>query len=381
MKIGMTYDLREDYLATGLGEEETAEFDRPDTIQAIERALHDLGYETDRIGDIRNLATRLVYGDRWDMVFNIAEGLKGFGREAQVPALLDAYNIPYTFSDPLVLSLTLHKGMAKHVVRDLRLLTPDFFVVEAETDIGPIDIGFPLFAKPVAEGTGKGIDAASKIETRKELISVCRRLLDKYHQPVLVERFLPGREFTVGILGTGKHAKAIGVIEVILGENAEPHAHSYWNKERCEDLVEYRLVNDPAGEMAKEVALTAWRGLGCRDGGRIDLRADKSGMPNFIEANPLAGLHPEHSDLCIICQKAGIPYVSLIEEIMSSAFERYSSELLVSRTDKFVTSKISESYTFWPQIHTNTYVNHPTSLSQNQCRAEKVPVSGRRRMV
>ena len=348
MKIGMTYDLREDYLAAGLGEEETAEFDRPDTIEAIEHALYDLGHETDRIGNIRNLATRLVYGDRWDMVFNIAEGLKGFGREAQVPALLDAYDIPYTFSDPLVLSLTLHKGMTKHVVRDMGLPTPNFFVVEAETDIGPIDFGFPLFAKPVAEGTGKGIDAASKIETRKELISVCQKLLDTYHQPVLVERFLPGREFTVGIVGTGKNAKAIGVIEVILRENAEPHAHSYWNKERCEELVEYRLINDPVGEMAKEVALAAWRGLRCRDGGRIDLRADESGIPNFIEANPLAGLHPERSDLCIISQQAGMAYVSLIEEIMSSALERCSSGLLGLRADKFVTSGISESYAFYP---------------------------------
>ena len=347
MKIGMTYDLRQDYLAEGLGEEETAEFDRPDTIEAIENALYDLGYETDRIGNIRTLATRLIHGDRWDMVFNIAEGLKGFGREAQVPALLDAYDIPYTFSDPLVLSLTLHKGMAKHVIRDMGLPTPDFFVVESETDIGHIDMGFPLFAKPVAEGTGKGINAASKIKNRKELISVCRTLLDTYNQPILVERFLPGREFTVGVVGTGKDAKTIGVIEVILRENAEPHAHSYWNKERCEELVEYRLVHDPVGEMAKEVALAAWRGLGCRDGGRIDLRSDESGMPNFIEANPLAGLHPEHSDLCIIAQQAGMTYVSLIEAIMSSALERCSSGLLGLRDDKFVTSRISESYALY----------------------------------
>lgn len=347
MKIGMTYDLRDDYLAAGLGEEETAEFDRPDTIEAIEHALNDLGYETDRIGNIKNLARHLVHGDRWDMVFNIAEGLKGFGREAQVPALLDAYDIPYTFSDPLALSLTLHKGMAKHVIRDMGLPTPDFFVVEAESHVVPIDIGFPLFAKPLAEGTGKGINASSMIKNRRELVSVCRKLLDTYNQPALVERFLPGREFTVGIVGTGKDAKAIGVIEVILREDAEPYAHSYWNKERCEKLVEYRLVNDPVGEAAKEVALAAWRGLGCRDGGRIDLRADESGIPNFIEANPLAGLNPKHSDLCIIAQQAGMAYVSLIEEIMSSALERCSSGLLGLGADKFVTSGVSQSYAFY----------------------------------
>src|SRR5512137_1796406 len=106
MKIGITYDLRDDYLAEGFGEEETAEFDHPATIAAIEEALASLGYDTDRIGHVRELARRLVAGKRWDLVFNIAEGMTGFGREAQVPALLDAYGVPYTFSDPLVLALT-----------------------------------------------------------------------------------------------------------------------------------------------------------------------------------------------------------------------------------------------------------------------------------
>jgi len=113
VKVGITYDLRDDYLAEGYGEEETAEFDHPRTIAAIDDTLRSLGYETDRIGHIRALVRRLVAGDRWDLVFNIAEGLRGFGREAQIPALLDAWEIPYVFSDPLVLSLTLHKGMTK----------------------------------------------------------------------------------------------------------------------------------------------------------------------------------------------------------------------------------------------------------------------------
>ena len=161
MKIGITYDLRDDYLAEGYGEEETAEFDHPRTIAAIEEALQSLGYETERIGHIRALARRLVADERWDMVFNIAEGLRGFGREAQVPALLDAWNIPYTFSDPLLLSLTLHKGMTKRVIRDLGIPTPDFAVVETPEEIATVVLPFPLFAKPVAEGTGKGVTAAS----------------------------------------------------------------------------------------------------------------------------------------------------------------------------------------------------------------------------
>jgi D-alanine-D-alanine ligase len=328
MRIGITYDLREDYLAHGFSEEETAEFDREDTIHAIEQILQDLGYETDRIGNIKNLTTRLVSGGRWDMVFNIAEGLRGFGREAQVPALLDAYNIPYTFSDPLVLCLTLHKAMTKSIVRSLGIPTPDFFMVETISDLEMIDLPLPLFAKPVAEGSGKGVTPASKICNESQLLSVCAKSLIAYKQPVLVEAFLPGREFTVGIVGSGKEAAAIGVMEVILCETAEPDVYSYQNKEQCEELVEYRLVNDAMAEKAREVALAVWRGIGCRDAGRVDIRGDASGMPNFMEVNPLAGLHPHHSDLPIIANMVGLPYKALIQAILHSALSRtHNNEL------------------------------------------------------
>lgn len=322
MKIGIAYDLREDYLAEGYGDEETAEFDRLDTIEAIEETLQRLGFETDRIGNIRKLAARLVAGDRWDMVFNIAEGLRGFGREAQVPALLDAFEIPYTFSDPLVLSLTLHKGMTKHVIHDLGIPTPEFTVVETTSDVDAVDLPFPLFAKPVAEGTGKGISASSRIMTRKDLDSVCRRLLTAFDQPVLLETFMPGREFTVGITGTGEEALAVGAIEVLLKKDAEPGSYSYTNKKKFEEFVEYRLVKDEAAQKAIEVSLAAWRGLGCRDGGRIDLRADAQGVPRFLEVNPLAGLNPDISDLPILCNLAGMSYQELLGRIIESALKR-----------------------------------------------------------
>jgi len=334
VKIGITYDLRDDYLAKGYSAEETLEFDRADTIDAIERTLQDLGYLTDRIGNIKSLIKCLASGDRWDIVFNIAEGMTGLGREAQVPAILDAYNIPYTFSDPLILSLTLHKGFTKNVVRDLGIPTPDFIVIETEEDIGKVKIPLPLFAKPVAEGTSKGITAASKISSRKQLFQVCRSLLTTFRQPVLVERFLPGREFTVGIAGTGQDAIALGVMEVHLKDNAEKYVYSYVNKENCEELVVYRLANDHMARMVKETALAAWRGLGCRDAGRVDLRADAQGIPNFMEVNPLAGLHPEHSDLPIICNLSGITYHNLIDMIMRSALKRLDLRPPVSRIVK-----------------------------------------------
>lgn len=328
MNIGLTYDLRDDYLAEGYGEEETAEFDRRDTIDAIERTLQELGYETSRIGHARNLMKRLALGERWNIVFNIAEGMYGFGREALVPALLEAHQIPCVFSDSLVLALTLHKGMTKHVIRDLGIPTPDFAVVSSEADIENISLPFPLFAKPVAEGTGKGVTAASKIRNQHELHHVCLKLLATYHQPVLVETFLPGREFTVGVLGTGKEARAIGVMEVILNDQAEQDVYSYTNKEYCEELVEYRLATDAMAKKASEVAVAAWRGLGCRDAGRLDLRADAKGMPNFIEVNPLAGIHPEHSDLPILCTLVGISYRELLENIMRSALTRVDAAVV-----------------------------------------------------
>ncbi len=322
MRIGMTYDLRDDYLAAGFAEEETAEFDRLSTIEAIENAIRNMGHEPVRIGNLHSLIQELISGETWDLIFNIAEGLYGFGRESQVPALLDAYRIPYVFSDPLVLALTLHKGMTKHVIRDVGLPTPDFAVISSPDDIDGVHLPYPLFAKPVAEGTGKGVTPASKIDDASLLHETCARLLAEFHQPVLIETFLPGREFTVGIVGNGAHARSIGVMEVVLLDHSEPDVYSYHNKEFCEELVEYRAVDDPEAKKAVEVAIASYRALGCRDGGRVDLRSDACGTPNFIEINPLAGLHPEHSDLCIIATKHNISYQELLSDIVQAALQR-----------------------------------------------------------
>ena len=324
MNVGLCYDLRSAYLAMGHGEEETAEFDRESTVDAIAAALQRLGHTVDRIGHARELMARLLAGHRWDLVFNIAEGLRGVGRESQVPCILDVYGIPYTFSDPLVLALSLHKGLTKRVLRDGGLPTPAFAVVEQLADLDGCDLPFPLFAKPVAEGTGKGIDGGSVLHDPQGLRRRCAWLLERYRQPVLVERYLPGREFTVGILGTGEDSEVLGTLEVVLGDQAEPAAYGYQNKERCEDLVEYRPVgaDDPVVLAAEAVALAAWRLLGCRDGGRIDLRADQDGIPQLLELNPLAGLHPEHSDLPMIATAVGLPYDLLIARILAAASER-----------------------------------------------------------
>ena len=325
MTIGLTYDLRSEYLAEGFSEAETAEFDRDDTIAAIELTIRSLGHHTERIGHSRQLAAALVAGRRWDLVFNIAEGMYGIGREAQVPALLDMYRIPYTFSDPLVMSLSLHKGMTKRVIRDAGVPTSDFSVVETPGEAGSVGFAPPYFVKPVAEGTGKGVTPQSIVRHKNDLEAACRRLIADFRQPVIIEPYLPGREFTTGIVGTGARARVLGTIEVHLLDTAEPGVYSYLNKEECESRVLYalrRAEDDPVVAEAEKVALAAWRALGCRDAGRLDLRCDENGHPLFIEVNPLAGIHPEHSDLPIICNHLGVPYRELIGWIIDSAATR-----------------------------------------------------------
>jgi D-alanine-D-alanine ligase len=328
MHIGLTYDLRSDYLAAGYSEEETAEFDQAGTIEAIEGALCELGHTTDRVGHARNLVERLAVGDRWDLVFNICEGLHGLGREAQVPAILDVYEIPYTFADPAALCVCLDKALTKTVLRAAGMPTPDWHVVRDLADIDRCQLPLPLIAKPLAEGTGKGINAASKITDRSELRRVCERLLMHYEQPVLVEHFLPGREFTVGLVGTGEKADVVGTLEILLRDVAEPDVYSYVNKEKSEELCDCPLVratDDVAVAEAELIALAAWRAVAGRDAGRIDLRCDAAGNPQLIEVNPLAGLHPTHSDLPILWTETGAEYVDLIGRIVASAKSRIAN--------------------------------------------------------
>lgn len=327
MRIGFTYDLRRDYLQMGYTEEETGEFDSDETIQILEDTIRGLGHDVIRIGNIFSLTERLAAGETWDLVFNITEGLRGRSREAQVPALLEAYGIPYTFSDPLTLALSLDKAMTKSMIRDAGIPTPAFFIVTSpdalKTETRDRTMGYPLFVKPLAEGTGKGVTPDSIVRSRKALTAQCRRLLSRYGQPVLVESYLPGREFTVGILGTGEEARAAGVLEVELLESADPLVYSFLNKEFCEERVRYTLVHDPSIiDEASDIALRSYRVLGCRDAGRIDLKADGRDRLHFLEANPLAGLHPTHSDLPILCSQAGMTYPDLLREIIQSALKR-----------------------------------------------------------
>jgi D-alanine-D-alanine ligase len=182
---------------------------------------------------------------------------------------------------------------------------------------------FPAFVKPVAEGTGKGCEAASLVHTEAELQEAVRRVIGRYRQPALVERYLPGREFTVGIVGNGNDARVLGVCEILLKPNAEANVYSLHNKELCEELVTYAPADDGEAWLAGARALQAYRALECRDAARIDFRSDADGEPHFLEANPLAGLNPWHSDLPILAAQNGIDFVTLIGMVLDAALARY----------------------------------------------------------
>jgi D-alanine-D-alanine ligase len=322
MKIGITYDLRTDYLKQGFSEEETAEFDKESTIENIEESLQSFGYDTYRIGNIINLVSELRY-NRWDMVFNICEGMYGIGREAQVPALLDAYQIPYTFSDPFVLSLTLNKGMTKRIIRDAGIKTAPFFIVKNEEEVLEFfmeNMDYPLFVKPNTEGSGKGIYSNSKVNNSTELWRLCKSIWKNSNTELIIESYLPGREFTIGIIGTGEDSVSLGCMEIIF--NSDEQFYSYNMKTNYENNIIYKLPEQEIADKVCRLALKSWKVLGCRDAGRIDIRLDENDIPNFIEVNPLAGLNKETSDLPILAHLNGFDYDYIIENIINSAKKR-----------------------------------------------------------
>ena len=323
-RVGLVYDRKEDYLAAGFAPAEVMEFDSEDTIAALEAALRELGHDVVRVGRGLELARRLAGGERWDIVFNFAEGVRGRSREAQVPAICELFDQPYTFADPLTCALTLDKGMAKRVVRDCGLATAPFAIVTTPADAVRVDLEPPLFVKPIAEGSSKGVTARSLVRERAHLGEACAELLAEFHQPVLVERYLPGREVTVGVLGSGATARVVAVMEVLFNASADASAYTALNKEEYLDRVTYRLVSDePLASQSRELALRVHALLGCRDAARVDLRCDDAGQPCFLEVNPLPGLNAVRSDLPIMARLVGMRFVTLVGSIIDEAALRY----------------------------------------------------------
>jgi D-alanine-D-alanine ligase len=323
MKVGLTFDLRSWYTDRGYSMDETAEFDKQETVDALENSLRLMGYETEPVGNAFQLIEALAAGKRWDIVFNIAEGLYGDGRESVVPAILDQYKIPYVFSGPVIMGLSLNKHIAKLVVSAAGVpVSPGMLVTDLK-ELDKTDFKYPLFVKPVSEGTGKGITEKSLVKSFTELKTMVEWILSEFKQPALVEEYLPGREFTVGIIGYGKDAVAIGGMEVICANNLP---YSVEVKENYQEYCTYKPLGDEIIDECKSVALNAWRALDAVDAGRVDLKADRNGRICFIEANPLAGLNPVHSDLPILARMYGIQYQTLMEMIMKAAIKRIKGD-------------------------------------------------------
>jgi D-alanine-D-alanine ligase len=330
LRIALAYDLKADYLAAGFSPEAVMEFDDDATVAALAGALTALGHRAERVGRGVELARRLAAGERWDLVFNFAEGVSGRSREAQVPALCELFEQPYTFSDPLTSALTLDKPLAKRVVRDLGLPTAPFAVVHRCEEADAVDLPLPLFVKPIAEGSSKGVSQRSKVTRREDLRGRCAELIAAFGQPVLVETYLPGREITVGIVGNfsaagdAGAARVLATMEVTFAHGSDREFYTALNKGEFEERVDYALLDgEPVAARAREIALAAYAALGCRDAGRVDLRCSADGEPCFLEVNPLPGLHPTRSDLPIMCALSGVDYQRLVGEIVEAAARRW----------------------------------------------------------
>lgn len=315
--VGLIYNLKRD-----TGDEAQAEFDSPKTIEALAAAIASHGHEVVRVEAGPALARQLE-NTPFDVAFNIAEGYRGRGRESLVPALLELHEIPYTGSDAATLAVTLDKGVAKRVVSSAGVPTAPFIVTRSGREALPQGMAFPLIVKPVAEGSSKGIRAKSVVHDRDALIAAVRECVSAYGQPALVEAFLPGREFTIGVLGEAR-LRVLPPLEVVFtSADATP---IYGFEEKVNDTG-YR-VECPAQVDAKlaaeleTVAKQVYRTLGCRDVARIDVRLDAAGRVNFIECNPLPGLTPGWSDLCMIGLGAGLSYEALVGEILRPAVRR-----------------------------------------------------------
>ncbi|HEX2920562.1 MAG TPA: hypothetical protein VHO50_05290 [Bacteroidales bacterium] len=319
MKIGLTFDLRSWYLDRGFSMEETAEFDKQETVDALAQSIVLMGHETELIGNAFQLIEALAAGKKWDMVFNIAEGLYGDGRESVVPAILDQYRIPYVFSGPVIMGLSLNKHIAKLIVEAASVPVSAGCLITDISELKKCKLEYPLFVKPVSEGTGKGITSKSLVKTPAELSQMVSWILGDFKQPALIEEYLPGREFTVGIVGNGVDTRVIGGMEVICADNLP---YSVEVKENYQNFCKYKPLDKDIEEECRAVTLKAWKALNAVDAGRIDLKADRNGRICFIEANPLAGLNPVHSDLPILSRFYGIQYQQLLEMIVTAAIKR-----------------------------------------------------------
>ncbi len=315
MRIGITFNLK----PPGAEGDQFEEFDSDETISALEGAIRASGHDPVRLGWGEEMLDRL---NEVDGIFNLAEGTGGRGRESQVPATLEMLGIPFSASSALSIGFTLDKALAKMVAKAHGIPTAPFRVAVAAsaTDRRPgaaaATLHYPLFAKPCNEGSSMGITASSRCENEAEVNAAIDRLAR--YGPVLIEEFLPGDEYTVGVID----GQVIGAMQVLPRTRERHFIYSLDVKRDYLNRVEYRPVNQPDVE---RVALDVWKAFELRDVARVDVRRDRDGVPCFIEVNPLPGMNPITSDLVILARLHRIEYNDLIGRVISSATRRWSA--------------------------------------------------------
>jgi len=329
MRVAILYNPRPD-VAAGALDDAAEEYDEPETIDAIAKALAGMGVEPAPVTADAEFPRTLKHGG-FDFVFNIAEGAGRRCREAVPAAICEFLGLPVTGSDALTLAATLDKNIAR------RIVSPDVPVARGVLVEGTADepalaeLAYPVVVKPNDEGSSKGITREALCADIGAAAGRCRWLRDRYACPVLVEEFLPGMEVTAAVTGNGRTASVIGLMEIAPAvDRGEPFLYSLETKRDYRRQVRYHVPPRLEAVRLEEIrshALNAYRLLGCRDFARIDFRADAAGRPRFLECNPLPGLHPESSDIVILARQVWpereLPYERLVQGILRDAAQRY----------------------------------------------------------
>jgi len=310
-----------------------AEWDTWETINAVKDAIASLHNVT--LIEADENAFQKLREVKPDIVFNIAEGFNGESREAQIPAILDMLQIPYTGSDPLTLATCLDKARTKEILSYHKIPNAKFLLVDDPEQVKAEEFNYPLMVKPVSEGSSKGIFTTSFVKNLAELKNEANRILSEYNQPALIEEFLPGREFTVAIIGNGNEAEVLPVVEIRYNDFPEDviPLYSYeakWILDTKENPLEVfscpAKVDKGLEKKIKSTALRTFNILRCKDWSRIDIRLDKKGEPNIIEVNPLPGILPdpeENSCFPKAARAAGMDYNTMINSVLFAAAKRY----------------------------------------------------------
>ncbi|MBI4308858.1 MAG: ATP-grasp domain-containing protein [Candidatus Omnitrophica bacterium] len=322
--IGITYDLKGDWQSSPDDPvDAAAELDAAHTVECLKGAFESAGHRVKLIGGAKSLL-RALPNLGVDIVFNISEGHYGRSRESQVPAILDVYRIPFVGADALTLGVTLDKIMAKKCFIADDIPTARYFKAAGEDNLYELNtIGFPLFVKTVHEGTSKGITQSSRVENFDQLKKQVEHVNRHYKQPALVEEFIKGTEFTVGIIGNSPSA-AMPVVQYAIGGKTLLGNEFYTYHHVAEKLVDHICpapIDENLAKKLQDMAVRAYKSVDCRDFGRVDFRVDERGNPYVLEINPLPNLSQE--DVFVLGGTVmGLPYNQIINKILDEALVR-----------------------------------------------------------